>query len=118
MAHILIIEDDQDLRFLYQTALVQSGHEASGAANATDAKVMLENDDFDLVMLDLNMPDAHGTAIIDHLQANPALAKLPVVVVTANDHWLDDVFERGVTEILVKPVSMADIIKRVNFLLG
>lgn len=111
---ILVVEDDPDLLFLYQTALSQQGFEVIGAENAKVAMMELDNGDFDLLMADLNMPDAHGTAVIDHLRQDARHDNTEVIIVTANDHWLGEVTERGVEHILVKPVSMKQVVELVR----
>jgi len=111
---ILVVEDDPDLLFLYNTVLAQQGFEVIGAENASHAMMELDNGVFDLIMADLNMPDAHGTAVIDHLRKDTRHDHTAVIVVTANDHWLGEVTDRGVEHILVKPVSMKQVVELVR----
>jgi two-component system response regulator GlrR len=116
MPRILVVEDDPDLVFLYNTALTNSGFEVISADSARVAMAELDYDTFDLIILDLNMPDAHGTAVIDHLRRDARHESLPIVVITANDHWLDDVLQRGVEHIMVKPVSMKQVVELIRML--
>jgi DNA-binding response OmpR family regulator len=111
---ILVVEDDADLLFLYYTALSQQGFEVIGAENAHLAMMELDNSVFDLMMADLNMPDAHGTTVIDHLRKDARHNRTEVIIVTANDHWLREVTDRGVEHILVKPVSMKQVVELVR----
>lgn len=115
---VLIVEDDYDLRFLYRTALTQKGYEVVDAENATVAEYELDADTFDLILLDLNMPDKLGTAVIDHMRADKRHLHTQVIVITANDHWVDKVLERGVDNILVKPVSINQILATVQEILS
>ena len=117
MPRILIVEDDPDLRFLYQAALSQDGFDIIEAPNATVAKAELEAGTYDLMLLDLNMPDAHGTEVIDFARQFETHDRMAIVVITANDHWLGDVYNRGIEHILVKPVSMGEVLNLVNHLL-
>ena len=111
MARILVVEDDMDLSFLYKTILTQNEHDVTVATSTATAIEALEATQYDLVFLDLNMPDAQGIKVIDHAQASLRYHKLPIVIITANDHWLDDVYERGIEHVLVKPISIQEIIR-------
>jgi DNA-binding response OmpR family regulator len=114
MPRILVVEDDPDLLFLYHTALSQIGIEVINAENATLAMAELDQGIFDLMMLDLNMPDAHGTEVIKHLRRDPRHNPMPIIIVTANDHWLDESIEKQAAQVLVKPVSMREIVELVR----
>lgn len=114
MPRILVVEDDPDLLFLYHTALTQGGFEVINAENAQLAKANLDQDKFDLIMLDLNMPDAHGSAVVEHIRKDQRHNGMPIIIVTANDHWIDETLQKKVEQIMVKPVSMREIVELVN----
>jgi two-component system response regulator PilR (NtrC family) len=118
MGRILVVEDDPDLRFLYQMALGQKGYEVIDAENAKLAMVELENSSFDLVILDLNMPDQPGTAVIDYMVEYNLHDPARVIVITANDHWIDEVLKRNIHHILVKPISINEIAQNVAQIIG
>src|SRR5688572_22902109 len=104
MTNILVVEDDPDLRFLYRTTLTHNGMGVVEAESVTIAMAELDHASFDLIMLDLNLPDHYGTAVIDYMRQSDRHNHTKILVVTANDHWIDAVLERGVSKILVKPV--------------
>jgi DNA-binding response OmpR family regulator len=111
---VLVIEDDMDLLFLYEKALAQSGIEVTTSGNATTAIAILSREKFDIIILDLNLPDAYGTVVIDHIKDDERHSVKQVVIITANDRWTHDIEERGVEHILVKPVSMAQIVQLIK----
>lgn len=111
---VLVVEDDFDLRFLYRTALTAKGYEVIDAENATAAEVELDSDTFDIILLDLNMPDKPGTAVIDFMNADTRHKQTQIIVITANDHWANEVLERGVNNILIKPVTINQIIATIQ----
>lgn len=116
MAHILIVEDDADLLFLYRTALMQQHHQTIEAENARDAMTWLSMNSFDVIILDLNLPDAHGSVVVDHMIHNGLHHPSKVIVITANDRGLEPLEERGVEYILIKPISVAtvtELVKRI-----
>ena len=117
MPRVLIVEDDPDLLFLYQTALTHNGFEVVNADDAHSAMAHLDNQKFDAIILDLNLPDAHGSVVIDHMTQNNHHSPSRVVVITANDHWVGNIHDRGVRQILVKPVSMTRVVEVVSELI-
>jgi DNA-binding NtrC family response regulator len=111
---VLVVEDDMDLLFLYEKALTQGGIEVVTSGNATTAIALLSREKFDIIILDLNLPDAYGTVVIDHIQEDNRHTVKQVVIITANDRWTEDIEKRGVAHILVKPVSMAQIVQLIK----
>jgi DNA-binding response OmpR family regulator len=119
MARVLIVEDDTDLLFLYATALSQGGYEAVQSETVGTAIAHLSNNEhFDGIILDLNLPDAHGSVVVDYLQQNQPQLVEKVMVITANDRWLDGIVSRGVKHMLVKPVSMATLLELLRNVVG
>ena len=118
MARILIVEDDSDLLFLYKTALAPTGHEVIQADNAAAALAELDQGTFDAMLLDLNMPDAHGSEVVAQLRQDERHDPMPIVIVTANDHWISDDLAASVDGVLVKPISMMDMVSLVNRLVS
>jgi len=110
MPRVLVVEDDPDLLFLYQAALAQSGIETVLAPDANQGIIELNGGNhFDSILLDLNLPDAHGTVVLEHAVNECNFDVGRVIVVTANDHWIDSILNHGVEHILIKPVSMNQI---------
>ncbi len=114
MTRILVVEDDGDLQFLYGTMLTRQGYEVVGAKNTSDAILYLTNDDFDLVILDMNMPDLPGIKVLEFARDDVRLRSVPVVVISANDHWEKTVAELGVQHFMVKPVTMTELVKMIE----
>lgn len=115
---ILIVEDDQDLLNLYRTVLVQVGYTVEVAHNAMIAAHALDNNNYDLIITDLQMPDEPGTAVIKRIQSNERHKNAVIMVMTANEHMLGEVKALGVEEFMVKPFTIVAISKKVKMLLG
>lgn len=114
MARILIVEDDLDLSFIYKTALERENHTATTVTNVADALIVLTNADFDAIILDMNMPGAPGIRVIEFARSDVRLRKVPIIVVTAIDHWRDEAIRLGVTRFLTKPVPIQKLLALVN----
>jgi len=78
---ILIVEDDHDLRRVTEALLQKCGYETSGAANASEAKAILEKQAFDLVITDLNLPGMSGLELLNSIRTE--YPETSVVIITA-----------------------------------
>lgn len=81
---LLIVEDDRDAAEVLRTMLMQDGFDAQVAANATEALEVVRSQAFAAILVDLQLPDADGVALIRALREQPATANTPVVVVSAD----------------------------------
>ena len=77
---LLIVDDDQQNRTLLAARLQSAGHVTAMAANGRQALEMLRTQPFDLVLLDLLMPEMDGYQVLEHLQADDNLRHIPVIV--------------------------------------
>ena len=109
MARILVVEDDDDLRFLYDKALARLGFEITSVMNTGEAIVHLTTDDFDAIILDINMPDAPGTKVLEFRKGDVRLRSVPVLVVSANEKYRAQAEEFGAEYFMVKPVALQDL---------
>jgi DNA-binding NtrC family response regulator len=114
MPRILTIEDDEDLKYLYEMMLTRQGYEVVGAKDITSAILWLTNDEFDLVILDMNMPDFPGTRLLEFVHDDPHLKHIPIVVISASDSWKEQVLAFGVRYFMTKPVTMQDLVATVH----
>lgn len=115
-ATVLVVDDMSTLRFMLSQHVKQLGHEVSGAANGREALERLRAEPFDLVLLDVLMPEMDGHAVLEELKRDPALRDIPVIVVSGVDE-LDSVvrcIERGAEDFLHKPVNPVLLRARIN----
>src|SRR5258708_23921442 len=112
MPTVLVVEDDTDLLYLYHTALSQKGYDVIEAHNSTQAMELLEAPDFipALVFIDMGMPDAPGTRVINFMRSEPRLDDTRIVVVTANEQYRARGADKGVRHSLVKPHTITQLV--------
>ena len=104
-ASILIVEDDLDLRELVKVVLELDGHEVRQAENGAEAFVQLYlGRRPDLMLLNLWMPVVGGRDVIDVVRRDPALASLPVIIVTGAP--VPPEVERVATAVIAKPFEL------------
>ena len=117
MFRILIAEDDMSLANFMRKGLETEGHVVEVANDGARAAEMANEFAYDLVVLDLNLPNLDGTEVLTRLrQSKPGL---PVIVLTARNRIEDrvQVLDLGADDYLIKPFSFAELSARIRALL-
>lgn len=114
--HLLICDDDREIRDLLQRFLRQHGYRVDTAANAAQASQMLDNGRFDLVVLDIMMPGEDGLALCRRLRAT---SSLPVILLTAIAEETDRIvgLEMGADDYVTKPFNPRELLARIRAVL-
>jgi class 3 adenylate cyclase len=113
---ILIADDNRVNRLLLARGLEQSGHTVAFAEHGGQALELLRNRRFDLMLLDVLMPELDGYGVLEEVQADPHLRDIPVIVTSSLDD-LDSVVrcvEMGAEDYLTKPVNAVLLNARIN----
>ena len=107
---ILVVEDQEDLAALYESALRKEGFEVSKAYTGEEGVALFEDDGADAVVLDLTLPEMHGLQALQQIRT--LNANVPVVVVTGetSDETRRQCERLGVQEYLSKPAGHDRII--------
>jgi DNA-binding response OmpR family regulator len=116
---ILGIDDNQDLLDLCEVALTSDGHEYTGVTNGKDGVQMLKDKKYDMLLLDLSMPDFSGVDVVDALVEANIMNKQKVVVFTASsatEKEYSPLLEKGAHSILKKPLDVDDLLNAIKSL--
>jgi len=114
--HMLIVDDNKVNRLLMSRSVELLGHRASVAENGKIALQMLQEDTFDVLLLDIEMPEMDGFEVLEALKSNAVLRDLPVIV-TSSVEGLDNIvrcIELGAEDYIPKPVNKTLLNARVN----
>jgi two-component system, OmpR family, alkaline phosphatase synthesis response regulator PhoP len=119
MSKILVVEDDPDIANLIRHYLEKNGHTVQSLATGAGVLSRLRADPADLVILDVMLPEVDGLVICQAMRNDPAMATIPVIMLTARGDEADRVagFELGTDDYVTKPFSPKELSARVTALL-
>jgi two-component system, OmpR family, response regulator MprA len=111
VARVLVVDDQQDVRFLWRIMLTREGHEIVEAVNGTEALAAITADPPDVVLLDGHLPDMAGLDVLASTKADDRLRAIPFIVLTGDPSMEDAARARGlpVNAFLIKPVKIQDL---------
>lgn len=112
MVRILIVEDDRDIARLIKIALDNAGYSADTACDGAEGADMLERKSYNLVLLDIMMPNVDGFELFSYVKEY----KTPVIFITARGGIEDKTkaFRMGADDFLVKPFEIEELLLRVE----
>ncbi|MEY8830491.1 response regulator transcription factor [Sedimentitalea sp. XS_ASV28] len=118
--HVLLIEDEPNIIEAIRFLLTRDGWDVGTHSDGSDAIEVIRAASPDLVILDLMLPGKSGMEILRDLREIPALAGLPVLMLTARGQSRDrDMAEKaGVSRFMTKPFSNAEVLTAVRDLLA
>ena len=117
---ILLVDDDRQTRLKLARDLEGGGFAASEAAGGRAALDMLQSEPFDLVLLDILMPEVDGYAVLAEMKAGAVMKDIPVVVISALESAedIEKCKRLGARDYLTKPVDAATLVACVSKALG
>ncbi|HEU5154698.1 MAG TPA: response regulator, partial [Gemmatimonadales bacterium] len=119
-ASVLLVDDEDALRRVMKDLLGREGYAVLEARNGVEALDQVDRHAPDVVVLDLNLPDMDGYAVLSQLRSRPATRKTPVIVLTAKGDEDNEVrvFELGADDFLTKPFRAKALSKRLEVVLA
>ncbi len=115
---ILGIDDNEDILSLLKTVLTSKGHDFTPALNGKDGVKLIEEQNFDAILLDLAMPEFSGLDVIESLKKNDRIKNLKIILFTASsatDKEIDVLLKHdGIKSCIRKPVDIKLLINKVE----
>jgi two-component system phosphate regulon response regulator PhoB len=117
MSHVLIADDDPDIRELVRYKLEQAGHKVTAVADGAAAlSAARDGAEYGLILLDVMMPRMSGIEVCEALRAEPATQTIPIMLLTAKaqERDVEQGFAAGADDYILKPFSPRELLTRVN----
>ncbi len=116
--NILAIDDNEDILSLLETVLTSKGHDFTQASNGKDGVKLIEEQNFDAILLDLAMPEFSGVDVIESLEKNDRLKNQKIIIFTASsatDQEITALLKHdGVRLCIRKPVDLDILIDKLE----
>ena len=108
--HILVVDDEEDLREILVASLNDAGYRVATASNGIEGLEYLAANDVDCVLLDIRMPKKDGLEVLEAIRAN--LSSTPVVVITglASAEQINEAMEKGAYAVIRKPFDINEVL--------
>lgn len=116
MAAILIVDDSPVVQRILSFVLGRAGHITTTVGDGLEALSVLDATPFDLAVVDVNMPNMDGIALLSHIRADGRYRSLPVIMLSATgqDVLYEAAWAAGASEFLFKPISSHEILDAIG----
>lgn len=113
MYHILVVDDEEMIRKLIAKYAVYEGHSVTEAADGMEAIEQVKNGTFDLMIIDIMMPELDGFSACREIRK---FSQIPIIMLSARGEEYDKIngFELGIDDYVVKPFSPKELMLRIN----
>lgn len=114
---LLVVEDEKTLNAQIKRALEDDGYVVDVAFDGEEAAFLGENEPYDLIILDIGLPQKDGLTVLEDWRADGI--NTPVLILTARDRWSDKVkgMDAGADDYVAKPFQMEEVLARVRAIL-
>jgi len=115
---VLVVDDEKGIRFLLSEVLLAHGFEVSLASDGQESLDKLENDRFDLVVTDINMPRLDGVAMLKSMKKTGRSEKVIIMTGDPSDQRLSDTEMPNVVTRILKPFGIENFLSVVSSAMG
>jgi two-component system alkaline phosphatase synthesis response regulator PhoP len=117
-SNILLVEDEENLHETLKLNLEMEGYEVSSAFNGTEALKKIANEYFDLIIMDIMLPEVDGIAVTESIRVNNN--EVPILMLSAKNAGSDRVLglKKGADDYLTKPFNLEELLLRVEKLIN
>ena len=114
---ILGIDDNPDINELLNTILTASGHEYSSVTSGREGVRLIQQNKYDLLLLDIAMPEFSGLDVIEALRKEKLMEKQKIVIVTASavtEGEIEELLKNGVEKCIRKPLDIDHLVEELE----
>ena len=114
---IYVVEDDEDIRFIVEYILIESGYEVTTSGTIREFENQLNKSHPDLILLDVMLPDGNGINVCKALKTDAATAQIPIVIMSAHAAEKAVLEEACADDFVSKPFDLDQLLYRVKRIL-
>ncbi|MGH9923303.1 MAG: response regulator [Nitrososphaerales archaeon] len=121
MKQIFVVDDNKDITDLMKLMLESSGYSCVTSNSGSEALSLMRNNIFDLVLLDMAMPEVTGIDVLDKVNEDPANTRNRIVLFTASsltDSDIENFKKRGALDCIRKPITKTKLLETISKCLG
>jgi DNA-binding response OmpR family regulator len=114
---LLSIEDNADINMLLETVLTSFGHEFVSVTDGRKGLELIKQNTYDVVLLDLGMPEFSGFDVLDALKKEKIMSKQKIIILTASsiqDKEINELIKEGVHSYLRKPLDIDVLVEKIQ----
>jgi two-component system response regulator PilR (NtrC family) len=105
-ARLLVVDDEPDLRTLYELTLLRDGHDVETAGTVDDARLLITEHQYDAIITDMRLPDGTGLDVLRHLEQTGRSEKAIVITAHGSAENAVEALKAGAFDYLTKPVDL------------
>lgn len=112
----LVVDDDDSVRMIAEKLLIKNHIDVVTANNGIEALAILNNQHFDIILLDLMMPEMNGFEVLNQLKSNLTYINTPIIVVSSvtDKESIVEALNNGAIDFIIKPFNHDELIARIN----
>ncbi|HYP29875.1 MAG TPA: response regulator [Blastocatellia bacterium] len=118
ITHILLVEDDEDTRFVYCVLLQMEGYVVTHVGNITDALARALSTNYDLIIMDIRLPDGDGIELCERIRSFNKVTPIMFVSAAAFEKDIERGMKVGAQAYMTKPADADQLLKNIAYLLG
>lgn len=117
-SRVLVVDDEEALRYLLSTELAAEGYEVETAGDGDEAIEAIKQKDYDVVLLDIKMPRVDGFEVLRFIKQNKPEIKVIMLTAYADVKNAIEALKLGASDFVSKPYDLEDILTSINRALG
>jgi DNA-binding response OmpR family regulator len=114
---ILVLDDDPDISMMLKLMLEYKGYTVFTAERPEETRVILQNNQIDVLIMDMLLSGVNGTDICAELKQNGATSQLPIMMISAHPNAKEMCLGAGADDFIPKPFDMQEILSRISMLI-
>jgi len=118
ITHILLVEDDEDTRFVYSVLLQMEGYRVTHVGTIADALSRTLSTSYDMIIMDIRLPDGDGVELCERIRSFNKVTPIMFVSAAAFEKDIERGMKAGAQAYMTKPADAEHLLKNVGYLLG